>query len=175
MNKRTLALTFCSCLTATTVLADDIETAGDIIQVALPLTALAATYTMDDPEGRKQLLWSFGSTFAVTHLLKRTVKKERPDGSDRFSFPSGHTSSAFSGAAFLQKRYGWDVGVPAYIAASLVGYSRVHAQRHDWVDVGAGALLAVGMNQWIVSEKVDMSMGIMPINKGVHLSLAMTF
>ncbi|MDN3647395.1 phosphatase PAP2 family protein [Reinekea marina] len=155
--------------------ADEIETAGDIVQLALPLTALVATYTLDDPEGRKQFLWSFGSTFAVTHILKRTVNKERPDGSNTLSFPSGHTSSAMSGAAFLQKRYGWDVGLPAYLAAGFVGYSRVHAQKHDWVDVSAGALLAIGMNEWFVSERLDLEVGLMPSQDGWHFKLALAF
>lgn len=155
--------------------ADEIETAGDIVQLAIPLTALIATYTLDDPEGRKQFLWSYGSTFAVTHILKRTVNKERPDGSNTLSFPSGHTSSAVSGAAFLQKRYGWDVGLPAYLAAGFVGYSRVHAKKHDWVDVSAGALLAVGMNEWFVSNKLDLEVGLMPQKDGWHFSVAMAF
>ncbi|MFQ3228700.1 phosphatase PAP2 family protein [Reinekea sp.] len=175
MKKTILTMGICGLFASTSVMADEIETAGDIIQIAIPLTALVATYTLDDPEGRKQFLWSYGSTFAITHILKRTVNKERPDGSNTLSFPSGHTGSAFSGASFLQKRYGWDVGVPAYIAASFVGYSRVHAKKHDWVDVGAGALLAVGMNQWFVTEKLDLDVGFMPIDKGWHVSLAMTF
>lgn len=175
MKKSIIALGVFGFLIGNSAMADEIETAGDIIQIALPLTALVATYTMDDPEGRKQFLWSYGSTFAITHILKRTVNKERPDGSNTLSFPSGHTASAFSGAAFLQKRYGWDVGVPAYIAASFVGYSRVHAEKHDWVDVSAGALLAVGMNQWFVSDKMELDLGFMPLDKGWHVSLAMAF
>ena len=38
-----------------------------------------------------------GASFVVTHTIKRVVNKERPNGGD-FSFPSGHTSAAFTGA-----------------------------------------------------------------------------
>lgn len=156
------------------VLADTVDTVervGDVLQVAIPATALIATYTLDDPEGRWQLLQSYGATFAVTHITKRLVNKERPDGSNRLSFPSGHTSSAFSGASFLAKRYGWDVGVPAYLAASFTGYSRVVADKHDWIDVGAGALLAIGLNEWLVDDREDVTVSLLPQREGWVVSL----
>ena len=37
--------------------------------------------------------------------LKVATKVERPDGSSRNSFPSGHTATAFMGAEFLRKEY----------------------------------------------------------------------
>lgn len=156
---------------------DWIELGGDVLMVALPLTALTASYTLDDAEGRSQLLWSVGTTAVVTHATKRLVGKERPDGSDNLSFPSGHTSAAFSGAAFLAKRYGWDIGVPAYLAASFVGYSRVQADKHDWWDVAAGAGLAIGVNELLVSKQSDsdLSAFIAPTEGGVHLALSFRY
>jgi membrane-associated phospholipid phosphatase len=154
------------------ITADEfIERSGDVLQVILPLTALTATYTLDDPEGRKALLWSYGLTFATTHITKRVVGKPRPDGSDDLGFPSGHTSSAFSGASFLAKRYGWDIGVPAYLAASFVGYSRVHAEKHDWWDVAAGAALAIGVNEFVVGRYDDFTVAVQPLPKGYALAL----
>lgn len=157
------------------VAKDFTESAGDVLQLAIPLTALAATYSMDDPDGRVALLKSYGTTFVLTHALKRAVDKERPDGSDRLSFPSGHTSSAFSGASFLAKRYGWDVGVPAYLAASFVGYSRVHADKHDGWDVVAGATLAITINEWLVSGVDDVSFGLAPTENGFQLALGLRY
>jgi len=163
-------------LTAPWVVAEDpIETAGDVLQIALPLTALTATFAEHDPAARKALLLSYGSTFALTHLLKNTVKKERPNGRNTLSFPSGHTSSAFSGAAFLAKRYGWDVGLPAYLAASFVGYSRVQAEQHDWWDVTAGAAIAIGFNQWLVPDRDELSVALLPVRGGYQLALAFRF
>ena len=42
---------------------------------------------------------------AVFTTLKYTVKEERPDQSDYLSFPSGHTSIAFTNAALLYYEY----------------------------------------------------------------------
>lgn len=162
-------------LPVTADLDDSIELGGDILAVALPLTALTATYTLDDPKGRQQLLLSYGTTLGLTYIGKYATGKERPDGSNNLSFPSAHTSSAFSGASFMARRYGWDIGVPAFIAASFVGYSRVVAEKHDWWDVGAGAALAVGINHWLVSPDDDISVGILPYESGLQFSLAMRF
>ena len=71
------------------------------------------------------------------------IDKERPNNGNNDSFPSGHTSTAFQGAAFIQKRYGWKYGAPAYVAASFVGYSRVEADKHHLEDVIAGAAIGI--------------------------------
>ena len=89
-----------------------------------------------------QCLKTIGSTFIATHSLKIIINKERPNGGD-FGFPSGHTSAAFSGASFIERRYGLKIGVPAYILASYVGWSRVETNHHDYWDVIAGASLGI--------------------------------
>ena len=83
-------------------------------------------------------------TFLITHGLKYAVDRKRPDGGN-YSFPSGHTSAAFSGASFLGRRYGWKCGVPAYVAASYVGWSRVECDKHYWEDVIVGAFLGISI------------------------------
>lgn len=140
---------FVSCFSA--VHADDgIVRAGDNLQIGIPLMAGMVSLMKGDFEGTKQ--WAEGAlwTSVATHTLKFAVDEERPNGNDNNSFPSGHTSAAFQGAAFLQMRYGWEYGVPAYAAASFVGYSRVHGEYHYWRDVAAGAALAVGV-QYVIT------------------------
>lgn len=51
-----------------------------------------------------------------------------------------------AGAAFLQMRYGWALGGPAYAVASFVACSRVESKRHYTSDVVAGAAIGIGMN-----------------------------
>ena len=152
-----------------------IERTGDVLAVALPLTALTATYTLQDLDGRKQLLTSYAAALSLTYAGKFAIGKERPDGSNNLGFPSAHTSSAFSGASFLAKRYGWDIGVPAYLAASFVGYSRVHANKHDWWDVTAGAALAMGINEWLVSERSDVNVALLPLEGGAQLAFSVRY
>jgi membrane-associated phospholipid phosphatase len=81
----------------------------------------------------------------ITDSLKLATDRTRPDG-DQYSFPSGHTSTAFAAAAVLQSHFGWKVGVPSYLMAAYVGSSRVAAYRHYASDVifGAGIGLAAG-------------------------------
>jgi membrane-associated phospholipid phosphatase len=60
------------------------------------------------------------------------------------SFPSGHTTSAFSAAlviTYLCKNKGW--GVPALLIAMLVGYSRMYLTQHFFEDVIAGSVIGV--------------------------------
>lgn len=119
------------------------ERVGDILQIALPAIAYGLTFHRDDREGRRYFFRSLGVTAAVTHGLKHAINAKRPGGGG-LSFPSGHTSSAFQGAAFIHARYGLRPAVPAYMAASLVGYSRVHASKHHVPDVLVGAALGIG-------------------------------
>jgi len=121
---------------------DGVETAGDILQVALPVWAYAMTFTNDDSEGSIQFTRSFLTTMAATYTLKLTVDRERPNGGN-MSFPSGHTSAAFSGAAFIQMRYGWLYGSMAYAGAAYVGWSRVVTDNHYPEDVIAGAGIGI--------------------------------
>jgi membrane-associated phospholipid phosphatase len=125
------------------VASDSVENAGSIIRTLIPAVAYGTTFYLHDPEGRSQFYKSFFSNLAVTYALKATVSKTRPDGSDNESFPSGHTSVAFQGAAFIGKRYGMKYGIPAYLGATFVAWSRVESDNHYTVDVLAGAAIGI--------------------------------
>lgn len=73
-----------------------------------------------------------------------------------YSFPSGHTLSSFecATAMFLfDKKF----GIPAFILAALIGFSRLYLYVHVPTDVIAGALLgiAIGFISKIIFEKID--------------------
>jgi len=124
-----------------------LEYSGDVLQIGLPLTAGIFTLAKKDYEGSKKFAYSLATTMAVTYTLKHYVHKERPEGRGSFdSFPSGHTSSAFSGASFIQKRYGWKYGKYAYLLAGVVGVSRMEGPDgyHDIWDVLGGAAVGIG-------------------------------
>jgi membrane-associated phospholipid phosphatase len=78
---------------------------------------------------------------AVTYttVLKYATQRPRPDGSDKLSFPSGHTSNAFAWATVGAHYYGWKLGVPGYLLAGLIGVSRMEIRAHHLSDVLAGA------------------------------------
>ncbi len=120
--------------------ASDIEIAGDVLQILIPGIAYGTTLYWDDDEGETQMYQSFFTNLGITYTLKVSINRTRPNGGD-YSFPSGHTSAAFQGAAFIHARYGWTYAIPAYIGACFVGYSRVYANKHFPSDVWAGAII----------------------------------
>ncbi|MGI6231577.1 MAG: phosphatase PAP2 family protein [Prevotella sp.] len=87
--------------------------------------------------------FSLGPTFA----LKYITHEKRPDWTDHHSFPSGHTTMAFSGAVILDKEFRrvspW-ISVAGYSVATFVAVDRVVRHRHHWQDVAAGAAIGVG-------------------------------
>jgi len=78
----------------------------------------------------------------VTSGLKLAAHRERPSGG-RHSLPSGHTSAAFASATVLQSHLGWKAGIPAYVAASFIGWTRVRDEHHWMSDVVIGASIGV--------------------------------
>ena len=79
-----------------------LESSGDILQLALPITAGIMTLIEKDYQGTKKLAFSYTTALVLTYSLKEIVHKQRPEGRVLFdSFPSGHTTSAFSGASFI--------------------------------------------------------------------------
>jgi len=127
--------------------SDGIETAGQAIAIALPIAAGGFTIAEDDWTGLAQLTATTGTSVGTAFLLKYAVPEERPDRSNKQSFPSDTAALAFAPATFLWDRYGWQYGVPAYLAAGFVGYSRVESKQHHWWDVAASAGLALGCDR----------------------------
>ena len=118
-----------------------IKNIGDIVVYVVPATAFGMTLGARDGPGTTQFLGSAGVTMAVVAGLKYTVKSRRPNGNPQ-SFPSGHTAIAVQSAEFLGQHYGWKYGIPAYVSAAYVGYSRIASREHHPRDVIAGAAIA---------------------------------
>ncbi len=162
---------------STTVVAgkSNSEKKGDILQLLIPLSAYGATFYMQDFAGRKQFYKSFLSNIGITHVLKRIVNKRRPENNGDYSFPSGHTSAAFQGAAFIQKRYGWNSALPAYAAAAFVGWSRVEGEsdKHDNADVLTGAAIGIFSSYYFTTHYKGITITPYAATKilGVNLSI----
>ena len=122
------------------------KSAGDVLLVSLPAIAFGSTFIWKDGQrGDIQFVKAMAANAAITYGLKVLINKERPNG-ENFGFPSGHTSATFCSAAFIQKRYGWKYGIPAYALAAYVGFSRIESKKHDGWDVAAGAILGTSMS-----------------------------
>ncbi len=101
------------------------------------------------------LATSWATLGVIVNVTKYSVRRLRPDGSNRKSFVSGHTATAFMGAEYLRREY-WDtspwIGVLGYAFASTVAVSRVLNNRHWTSDVIAGAgvgILSVQVAYWL--------------------------
>ena len=125
---------------------------------------MAATYGLNlcgikGKHGYGDLTIILGTAYALmgttVYAMKNITKVERPDGSVRNSFPSGHTATAFMGAELLRREY-WDVsswiGVAGYAIAAGTGFFRMYNNRHWLTDVIAGAgigILSVQAAYWL--------------------------
>lgn len=91
-----------------------------------------------------------GLAQGLTYTLKYTVAYPRPDGNGHESFPSGHTSSAFTGATLLAKEYGgrspW-YAIAGYATATTVGGFRIVKNRHWLADVLFGAGIGIASTE----------------------------
>ena len=119
--------------------------------------------------------------------LKHAIHEKRPDGTDNHSFPSGHTSVAFTGATVLMHEYRkvspW-IGVAGYAVATTVAVDRVRRNRHHWGDVVAGAAIGVAsaeagylLGDWILGKKKKKAKemdGELEMKNGVNDNLSLS-
>ncbi|MDT3404682.1 phosphatase PAP2 family protein [Mucilaginibacter terrae] len=94
-------------------------------------------------------------SYGAVLLIKKLLKRPRPfRGNYRimpvyiagdYSFPSGHSSSAFSTATSLSMAYPkWYVIAPSALWAGSVAYSRMYLGLHYPSDVAVGSLMGAG-------------------------------
>ena len=110
---------------------------------------------------------SIGGATLLSEVMKRIVDRTRP--ADRYpmevfayssehgrSFPSGHTTAAFSTATTISLEYRrWYFVVPAYLWAASVGYSRLYLGEHYPSDVLAGAAIGIAtgyLSHWLTKK-----------------------
>ncbi|WP_426350528.1 phosphatase PAP2 family protein [Alloiococcus sp. CFN-8] len=116
----------------------------------LALSSLIVTGYGRDSYGLKLTLTLILSGI-LTQVIKRTVNRLRPFlimkelhikkiGIDDFSFPSGHTTAAFSMAVMSLLFYP-HLTIPSLILALLTGISRVYLGVHFPTDVAMGAII----------------------------------
>lgn len=120
--------------------------------------------------------------------MKNLTSIERPDGSNKFSFPSGSTAIAFMGAEFLYQEYK-DVsiwyGISGYLVATGTGFLRMYNNRHWFTDVVTGAgigILSTKIAYWIhpvvkktlFKDKKEIDGFVIPFYNGKEYGLALS-
>jgi membrane-associated phospholipid phosphatase len=101
-------------------------------------------------------------TQSLTLGVKLIVRRERPDGSNHASFPSGHSSGAFASATVLQRHYGWKAGVPAYAVAGYIATSRLNEGKHYLSDVVFGAAVGILAGRTVTLELAHARFAVSP-------------
>lgn len=133
-----------------------------IFNIAAPAGVFAAGLIKHDKQLQKDAAYMAGAfilSSVVSNVTKQVVNRKRPYQEYPFitklssggssSFPSGHTSAAFTTATSLSLYFPkWYVIVPAYLWAGSVGYTRIYQGVHYPTDVLAGAIVGAG-SAWL--------------------------
>jgi membrane-associated phospholipid phosphatase len=129
---------------------------------------------------------SYILTSIITQIIKHIVASNRPvlfykaqyskiylikgvEMLERLSFPSGHTTSAFTAAVvltYITPRKAW--GFVFFIMAILVGYSRMYLSEHFFEDVVGGSAIGVLITVlWITWIDNKLFLGSPKWNRGL--------
>lgn len=155
-----------------------IKTSTDVAFLALPAAALAGTLIMQDWQGLVQGAEAAGAVAVITLAMKYGIKEWRPDMSNTHSFPSGHSAVSFATAAYLQRRYGWAVGAPAYALSCYVAWGRVFSRQHHVWDVVAGAAIGAACSYFFTTpfaRKHELTIAPVSDGNSIGAYASMTF
>ncbi|MGI9433818.1 MAG: phosphatase PAP2 family protein [Geminicoccaceae bacterium] len=95
-------------------------------------------------------LLAFGSANATVAGLKEIVRRERPDDTDRRSFPSGHAVAAFTSSSLIEQNVDQTIASPVtrgVVTAGTIGlaaatsWARVEGNKHYPVDILVSAAI----------------------------------
>lgn len=146
--------------------ADPVENFGTAMKYGLPLAAAACAHREDRLEDLAlRGILQVGIVWGLKQALDGAPISRRPNGQGK-GFPSGHSASAFFGAADLAGKCFEDdpaAGTAAYGAAGVTGWSRVRAGQHGPPQVWAGSLIGFSFGAagfGIGREEVSLSVGL---------------
>ena len=128
------------------------------------------------------------STVAVTRGIKTTVERQRPNGLDSESFPSGHTSSAAVHTRLASRNLRWiamrapvrrtlDVGLTALTIGT--SWARIEAGAHFPSDtlfsIALGNFIASFVNDAFLGAGPADTLGLQPLSDGAVLAWQVEF
>jgi hypothetical protein len=135
-------------------------------QVGLSLGTYAYGRIFDKPKVSHfgmDLLRAQILTEALVEPIKFASRRQRPDLSNKQSFPSGHAAVTFAAATVIERHLGWRKSLLAYTIASYVASSRLHDNRHYLSDVIFGAAVGTIAGRTVTQHGPDM-WTVAPVN-----------
>jgi len=177
------------------------QDASDYLRATLQIEAIAtafATPSGDVPgqwivskaKGLGVELVAIHETNNATDWLKGNTDRTRPDEKSNDSFPSGHTSNAFSCITLANRNIDMidmpralkpPLKIGNYLLASGVAWARVEGRRHYPSDVLAGAALGHFLTAFIhdafmnLPENSNVDFVAFPVPRGAGIALAFRF
>lgn len=124
----------------------------------------------------KNLLIANLISSTITSSLKVITQKERPNGSNNHSFPSGHTTLAFTNACVLYNEFKDTAPVLAYsgfVCATTTGSFRMMNNAHWMSDVLVGA--GIGILSAELVYRIEPLKNFNPFKKSQNITMVPTF
>ena len=90
---------------------------------------------------------AFAANIMSTYVIKSLSQRQRPDRSNNYSFPSGHTSNSFLAAELINQIEGMSLSVPFYLLSINTALSRINDKKHFLSDVVFGAAIGISIGK----------------------------
>ena len=90
---------------------------------------------------------AFVANIMSTYAIKSLSQRQRPDGSNNYSFPSGHTSNSFLAAELINQIEGMPLSIPFYLLSINTALSRITDKKHFLSDVVFGAAIGISIGK----------------------------
>lgn len=147
------------------------EQIGDVLAL-MPLYMGIASVGMKDFVGARELFYGALSTQISIEILKKSLNfahnrgarvdfARRPAYPDYEGFPSGHAGGAFSAAAHMYFRYGFQAAILPIFGAIFTAYSRVEAGKHSVLQVVSGSSVAIFF-AWLFTDNFSQNIVFFP-------------
>lgn len=133
---------------------------ADFGKTAMPMAALGVSLFHKDwfGAGLSQVLAH--GLYPLNAKYQHKIHKKRPCGCDG-AFPSGHMIMYAASSSYLHYRYGWEYGVPAYVATVAFAADRVNNKAHSWFDM-LGTFAIVNLVTYFVTPTFEQEEIIAP-------------
>lgn len=133
---------------------------ADFGKSAMPLTALGVSLLKKDWLGAVISQGLAHGLYVTNRKFEHKIDKRRPCGC-KGAFPSGHMIMYATSSSYLHYRYGWQYGLPAYVATAAFSYDRVRNKAHSWGDM-LGTFAISNILTYIITPRLNEEVEYLP-------------